>query len=244
MKLLFLLSILFLLFYVYDREPMDNDRLYEKLMGIFNNKNYLPTGNRNSAGGQYFKYILNELNPTIDEFTKHHKMYCAVSGSPIDHKRKDNKDFIVLKDMNNQNICGYYYRCCTPCNCDLMRENNTVRVNEETIKGEKFYVISIEDPCKNPEKIQKGIDAFICENDETMNGIVENGRLKIGILHDAKICSPEDLESIENHPNTGKNCSERNRIEADNLKGGMGDLFVKLTIDNNLTSNINSNSIL
>ena len=120
-------------------------------MGIFDNKDYLPTGNRNAAGGQYYKYILNELNPTIDEFIEYHKMYCAVSGSPI-KPNKNNRDFIVLKDMNNKNICGYYYRCCTPCNCDLMRENNTVRVNQETIKGKKIYVISIEDPCKKPEK--------------------------------------------------------------------------------------------
>ena len=159
-------------------------------------------------------------------------MYCAVSGSPI-KPNKDNRDFIVLKDMNNENVCGYYYRCCTPCNCDLMRENNTVRVNKETIKGEDFYVISIKDPCKNPEKIPKGIDAFICNNGVTDNGIVENGRLKIGILHDAKICLPGDIESINNHPNTGENCLERNKTDPDKLKGGMGDLFVKLTLDEN-----------
>lgn len=229
MKVLFLLLILFLVFYVYKKEPMDNDKLYEKLMGIFDNKEYLPTGNRNAAGGQYYKYILNELDPTIDEFIEYHKLYCAVSGSPISPKRKDNKDFIVLKDMNDNNICGYYYRCCTPCNCDLMRENNTVKVNQETIKGEKFYVISIEDPCKNPEKIPDGIDAFICGNKETENGIVENGRLKIGILHDAKICSDDDLESIKQHSNTGKNCSKRNSTKVVELRGGMGDLFVKIS---------------
>lgn len=228
MKVLFLLLILFLVFYVYKKEPLDNENLYEKLMGIFDNKDYLPTGNRNAAGGQYYKYILNELNPTIDEFIEYHKMYCAVSGSPI-KPNKNNNDFIVLKDMNNKNVCGYYYRCCTPCNCDLMRENNTVRVNQETIKGEKFYVISIEDPCKNPGKIPDGIDAFICDNDKTVNGIVENGRLKIGILHDAKICLDEDIESINVHSNTGKNCSKRNKTEINELRGGMGDLFVKIS---------------
>ena len=39
MKAIFLLLILFLVFYVYKKEPMDNDKLYEKLMGIFDNKN-------------------------------------------------------------------------------------------------------------------------------------------------------------------------------------------------------------
>ena len=227
MKVLFLLLILFLVFYVYKKEPLDNEKLYEKLMGIFN-KDYLPTGNRNAAGGQYYKYILNELNPTIDEFIEYHKMYCAVSGSPI-KPNKNNRDFIVLKDMNNKNICGYYYRCCTPCNCDLMRENNTVRVNQETIKGEKIYVISIEDPCRNPGKIPDGIDAFICGNNETVNGIVENGRIKIGILHDGKKCSNDDLETIKNHSNTGENCSKRNNTKVDGLRGGMGDLFVKIS---------------
>ena len=171
MKILFLLLILLLLFR-FNNEGFSNKNLYENLMRIFNDKNYLPTGNRNAAGGQYYKYILDELNPTIEEFTQYHKMYCAVSGSPISPDRKDTNDLIVIKNMNNQNICGYYYRCCTPCNCDLMRNNTTIRVNEEVIKlkdgSKKFYVISIEDPCKNSKKFSEEIDAFICKNNKTM----------------------------------------------------------------------------
>ena len=147
-------------------------------MGIFDNKDYLPTGNRNAAGGQYYKYILNELNPTIDEFIEYHKMYCAVSGSPI-KPNKNNRDFIVLKDMNNKNICGYYYRCCTPCNCDLMRENNTLRAKKLLKKN----LYGSEDPCKTKKY---PLILALYKNNETENGIVENGRLKIGILHDVK----------------------------------------------------------
>ena len=38
-----------------------------------------------------------------------------------------------------------------------------------------------------------------------------------------------DLETIKNHSNTGGNCSKRNNTKVDELKGGMGDLFVKIS---------------
>ena len=81
------------------------------------------------------------------------------------------------------------------------------------------------------KKFSEEIDAFICKNNKTINGIVENGRLKIGILHDAKICTNDILKSIKEHPNKRNNCKKRNNISVNDLRGGMGDLFVKLTIN-------------
>ena len=71
-----------------------------------------------------------------------------MSGSPIDPNRGNIKDFIVVKDLDDNNICGDYYRCCTPCNCDLMKYTKTEKINIPLRDGTFIYhVLTINDPC-------------------------------------------------------------------------------------------------
>ena len=44
------------------------------------------------------------------------------------------------------------------------------------------------------------------------------------------MCSQSDLDKINTSEVTGKFCRERNSTEPDKLRGGMGDIFVKLSL--------------
>ena len=203
--------------------------LYDKLMGDFNK--IFPDRNRNSGGAQFFHHIMS-LNPTKEEFDYYNRFYCAVSGSPIDVNRKDNKSFIYIEDMEGNKICGDYYRCCVPCNCDLMKyskvENMVISLKDGNFN---YYVITINDPCSNPVLIPDSVTSFKCENGKTQNGkYTPSGRLIKGILHNGRMCNPSDVEEIDKHKVTGDFCKERNMTHPDDLRGGMGDIFVKLSL--------------
>ena len=58
-------------------------------------------------------------------------MYCAVSGSIVDPKRFNNYSIIKVKDLNNNCIYGKYYRCCTPCICDIMKYTKIIKTSIE-----------------------------------------------------------------------------------------------------------------
>lgn len=224
---------------------LDKQELYEKLMDDFNK--IFPDRNRNSGGVQFYNYILDNYNPNKKEFDLYNQFYCAVSGSPIDPNRGNIKDFIVVKDLDDNNICGDYYRCCTPCNCDLMKYTKTEKINIPLRDGTFIYhVLTINDPCIDQSKIPKSVTSFECKNSKTSNGRhTPSGRLIVGILHNSRLCGQADLDKINNSEITGKFCSERNSIDPDNLKGGMGDIFVKLSLiggknDNNYSNSDNS----
>ena len=59
---------------------------------------------------------------------------------------------------------------------------------------------------------------------------VLGGKLVIGLLHDAKICSDSNLDKINNHEITGDYCRERNNTPLNQIQSGMGDIFIKLEI--------------
>jgi hypothetical protein len=48
------------------------------------------------------------------------------------------------------------------------------------------------------------------------------------MLHEAKYCEPSDLRKIYANKITGRFCSYRNSTPIDELKSGMGDVFIKL----------------
>ena len=68
-------------------------------------------------------------------FKLYNTFYCGVSGSLIDPNRPDSGyDIIQVKDRNGEEITGKYYRCCSPCLCDVMKyalvENYTVELED------------------------------------------------------------------------------------------------------------------
>ena len=203
--------------------------LYDKLMNDFNK--IFPDRNRNSGGAQFFHHIMN-YNPTKEEFGHYNTFYCAVSGSPISHDRQDNKSFIYINDLEGNKICGDYYRCCVPCNCDLMKYSKVEKMKLPLSDGKHdYYVITIDDPCKNESSIPDSVTSFKCSNNKTQNGMHSpSGRLIKGILHNGRKCSDKDFKEIDEHDITGDYCKERNATHPDNLRGGMGDIFVQLSL--------------
>ena len=107
--LLIIILLSFLLFYMIKEDDISDNELYQKLMNRFNI--IFPDNNRNGGGPQYYHHIVN-MNPTINEYKRYNKFYCAVSGSPIDPNRDKIYDNIVVKDLNDIEYYGKYYRCC------------------------------------------------------------------------------------------------------------------------------------
>jgi len=230
--LIFIVIILLVLYFRYlykEEDDINPQQLYDNLMNDFNK--IFPDRNRNSGGAQFFHHIMN-LNPTKQEFDQYNRFYCAVSGSPIDVNRKDNKSFIYIEDLNGNKICGDYYRCCVPCNCDLMKYSKVEKMTLNLSDGDfDYYVITIDDPCSNEESIPDSVTSFKCMNGETQNGLhAPSGRLIKGILHNGRICSEDEFKQIDKDEITGDYCRERNSTKPEDLKGGMGDIFVQLSL--------------
>lgn len=231
--IIFILLILITIYIFYklkDKYVKKNKNdLYEKLMNDFNK--IFSDRNRNSGGAQFFNHIMN-YNPTKYEFDHYNRFYCAVSGSPIDVNRKDNKSFIYIEDLDGNKICGDYYRCCIPCNCDLMKYSKVEKMMLSLRDGNyEYYVITIDDPCQNESLIPDSVTSFKCVNGKTQNGkFAPSGRLIKGILHNGRICSESEFKKIDEHKITGDYCRERNSTDPEDLQGGMGDIFVQLSL--------------
>ena len=208
-----------------DKHKFYYDKLINKFSDIF------PDNNRNGGGAQFFKYILDMLNPTQEAFEYYTKCYCAVSGSPIHYERENAKDQVVIEDLDGNKICGDYYRCCIPCNCDIMKYTKVEKTqfSFSDNKKKEYYVITINDPCENPKLIPKEVTSFDCEG-LNVGKYTKSGRLMIGILHNGHICTSNTLSYINKHKNTGDICIERNQKDIEYLQSGMGDIFIKLSL--------------
>lgn len=225
MKDYLLILIVLLLIYMFcdNIEDFTDRELYEKLMDDF--QIIFPDRNRNAGGPQFYHHIVS-LNPSIEEFIKYNTFYCAVSGSPIDPNREGISDYIFVNGLDGKTYYGKYYRCCWPCSCDIMRDD-LVQVEDFTVSlSDRDYthkVLTISDPCLNSDNIPSEITCFQCENDMTQNGIhSDSGRLIIGILHDVEEYINQDINEILNM------CENRNSTPIDELRGGMGDISLKL----------------
>ena len=62
-------------------------------------------------------------------------------------------------------------------------------------------------------------------NDQVYN---LNGLIVIGLLHKGIDCNKEEIDFVKSHQVTGKFCELRNNTPLESLKGGMGDIFIKL----------------
>ena len=227
---LLIILVLFLIYIFCDNiEGFTTQELYENLMDDFSN--IFPSGNRNAGGPQFYHHIVTSMNPSRKEFIKYNTFYCAVSGSPIDPpidpNRKGISDYIIVNGLDGKTYYGKYYRCCWPCSCDIMRDD-LVLVEDYTITlkdGDYTHkVLTINDPCLHSDRIPSEIKSFQCDNDMTQNGIhTDSGRLIIGILHDVEEYTNQVIDD-----NLSDMCKTRNSTPIDELRGGMGDISLKL----------------
>lgn len=221
---------------------IDKTSLYDNLMNNFNK--IFPDNNRNAGGPQFFKFIV-DLNTSKKEFEIYNTFYCGVSGSPIDPSRKDNFEYTIIKDINNNDIYGKYYKCCWPCVCDIMKY---AIVDDFTISFDNnkhtYKVLTINDPCSDVNNIPNEVTSFICSNNITSNGVLsDNNRLIFALFHEARPANDLDHNNISDILDK---CRDRNNTNPDMLKGGMGDIFVKLSLlnkDDNYLKNIYGNKL-
>ena len=225
-------------------------------------KNIFPDSNRNAGGVQFFYYIYEKMKPTKEEFDIYNKFYCGVSGSLIDPERiltnsgsfgeKNNANsFIRVKHINGGYMCGFYYRCCWPCGCDIMNENMVdVLVEDITLELKdgsfKYHVLTINDPCSNsiiingkevlpnPNNSKKKwneVSSFNCKNKKTINATKTNsGRIIFAILFDASECTLQKYKDNNNFESELYDlCQKRNSNQDGLQEWGMGDIFVNLS---------------
>ena len=188
-----------------------------------------PNKNRNAGGALFFKYILDNAK-SKDEFFEKNKMYCSVSGSLV--RPGSQPEFVSVKGQDEDElICGSLYRCCWPCSCDVMKFVQ-VQALEKTFneKTEFINVLTIKNPCEKPdfpEEVDK--DSICVGTSLNKKRVTEiNGRLVVGVLFGSKICSPKDIEKINREVITGSYCPLRNNTPLKEVRGGMGDIFIKM----------------
>ena len=230
LKLKYFLSLLLVFFLtniVISYASDDKGKYYQSLSKDW--RSIFPDGNRNAAGPKFYKHISDNYK-SFEEFQEYNKHYCAVSGSLIGSG--STPQFVNVKeDITEKQICGYYYKCCWPCVCDLMKYARVKKITKEFQEGSKdIYALIIDNPCTKedfPKKVNKN---YFCKGNELDYEQVEtqDSKLIIGILHEAKFCEPSDLRKISANKITGRFCPIRNRTPINELTSGMGDIFIKL----------------
>ena len=223
----------------------DINSLYDNLLNNHYNKIFPNNANRNAAGFKFFSYIYDNLATSNKLFDLYNQMYCAVSGSIVDPSRTNNFSILKVKDLNNNCVFGKYYRCCTPCNCDIMKYTKVIKTSIQIPKNSgKFYekmFLTIGDPCIDELQFPQEIDSniFKCKNKLLQYGYRINtkgqitkkeGRLIIGILYPAYNNSIDEIQKSVHRCTTGE---KRFLTSPEKLKYGMGDIFVNLSLINN-----------
>ena len=205
----------------------DEGKYYQSLSKDW--RSIFPDGNRNAAGPKFYKHISDKYK-SFSEFQEYNKHYCAVSGSLI--RSNSTPQFVNMEeDITKKKICGYYYKCCWPCVCDVMKYARVKKITKEFEEGFKdVYAIIIDNPCAKkdfPKRVNKD---YFCRGNILDNNQVEtqDGKLIIGILHKAKYCESSDLRKISANKITGRFCPFRNSTPINELRSGMGDIFIKL----------------
>lgn len=230
------------------------DNHYNNIFPIYETEDGKNRVNRNAAGFRFFKYFYDNLIKNEIDFDHYNQFYCAVSGSIVGPDREYNYDILKVKDLNGNCVKGKYYRCCVPCNCDIMKYARVVKTNLEIPKGSGVYfeknLLTIGDPCVNDSELPNEVDerAFMCNNNLTSNGyrVTNNGeltegdgRLVIGVLYPVED-NEETNKGIEVAVNRCVTGTQRLLTDPDNLQYGMGDIFVKLSLINDDTEYTNT----
>ena len=205
----------------------DERNYYQELVNDWNK--IFPDQNRNAAGPKFFKHIISK-DITYQEFLEFNKLYCAVSGSLINPNSEPEKVYLPEVDTKDK-ICGDYYRCCIPCSCDVMKYAKVKKMKHKFKDVEKeFYVLTIKNPCGKkdfPKRVNR--DYFCDGKDLAKDQVVEiDNRLVIGLFYEGKLCTKSDIAKVDSHQVTGMFCEFRNNTPLEQLKTGMGDIFIKL----------------
>ena len=187
MNIVYLILIVIFFYLILKNYFIENILDYSKILRenytkIFNN------GNRNAGGPLFFKFILDLVNSSdnnynFEDLLEFNKLYCPVSGS-FGHSLKFDK--IILQDIDTNNyISGNFYRCCYPCSCDIMKYGKTKKI-KRMIKGEErsFYVLLINNPCKKTDFPEEVTREYFCTDNEINKTLIEteDEYLIIGIL--------------------------------------------------------------
>jgi len=210
---------------------------------------------RNAGGPQYYHYIMNNLyneDMPYQDFMDLHKVYCAVSGSPISDLRRSLT--VQMKTVDEgPDVCGEYHMCCTPCFCDIQRFSKVEKVPYKFKEGEKdVHVLTIKDPCKNP--LPQDVTSFVCSDgcyDDNKKHLkdagdtcytqnaerLSNDRIIIGVIQNGRQCSSEDIESVTSERE--KHCSQRMTASSEELRrlGGMSNIWTELACNNDKCPN-------
>ena len=191
-----------------------------------------PDQNRNAAGPKFFKHILDK-EITYQDFIEYNKLYCAVSGSLISPNSRP--DFVYLKSAENgEKICGFYHKCCFPCSCDLMKYSQVKNMKHKFSDGEKeFTVLTIKNPCGKKDFPREVNRNYFCNGEVLDNNQVVSidNRLVIGLLHNSSKCNEQSIAAIDKDEYTGAYCQLRNNAPLEQVRGGMGDIFIKMARD-------------
>ena len=221
-----------IIFVIFFSIPINSANSQEKnfYQDIVNDWNKIfPDRNRNAAGPKFFKYIIDK-DISYEDFVEYNKLYCAVSGSLISPGSKP--EFINIKeDGTSKNICGYYYKCCWPCVCDVMKYAKVTKIKKKFQDGTKdLYALTIDNPCMKKDFPKKVNRSYFCDGNilDNKQVVTHNDKLIIGLLYDAKYCQPSDLRKIYSNKITGRLCPIRNSTPINELSSGMGDIFIKL----------------
>ena len=188
-----------------------------------------PDGNRNAASPRFFKYLIDQ-DLTYLEFLNYNTLFCPVSGSLIRPGTRPTFIFIN-KVASDERVCGYFYQCCWPCICDVMKYAEAKQINLLFKDGPKeIAALVIDNPCEKrqfPEEINRN---YFCDGSKPNKDKVYeiDDKIVIGILHKPSICNNTKMSFVNNHPITGKQCLIRNSTPISELNSGMGDIFIRL----------------
>ena len=228
LKNIFKLAVILILIFSFSNISNSSEKNYYKDL-ISDWSRIFPDKNRNAAGPKFFKYIIDK-DITYKDFIEYNKLYCAVSGSLIDPNSQP--DFLFIKESKTgEKICGDYYKCCIPCSCDIMKYSEVKKIKHKFLDGLKeFYVFTIKNPCNKkdfPDRVNKD---YFCDGEKINTNQVYNlnNRIVIGLLHEGRACNKEEIDFVKTHQVTGRFCELRNNTPLENLKTGMGDIFIKL----------------
>ena len=95
---------------------------------------------------------------------------------------------------------------------------------------DEVFLLKIKNPCTKENFPAEVTRSYFCEGDQVNVSSVHlsSEKITVGMLHDAHVCSVEEIAYIDEQIITGKYCPYRNNTPISDIKGGMGDIFIKL----------------
>ena len=97
-------------------------------------------------------------------------------------------------------------------------------------QNDEVFLLKIKNPCTKKNFPAEVTRSYFCEGDQINVSSVHfsSEKITVGMLHDAHVCSREEIAYIDEQIITGTYCPFRNNIPVAEIKGGMGDIFIKL----------------